>query len=75
MLEGVYGAVLCEQRLAADHTVATRAALGAESGTTLGLAWLFVEFANSDLFLNSATFDKFAEPADGLLSSFSFAKR
>jgi hypothetical protein len=53
-----------------EEAIAAGAALGAEAGSALDFAGLFVEFANAHFFFDAAAFDEFAEAADGLLGRF-----
>ena len=53
-----------------DEAIAAGAALGAKASAALGLARLFVEFADPHFFLDAAALDELAEAADRLLGRF-----
>jgi hypothetical protein len=53
-----------------EESLAARAALCSKASSPFGFAGLLVELANPHFLLDSASFDKFAEAANGLLSRF-----
>lgn len=58
---------------AGQHAISFRAALSAEPGTAICLAWFLIEFASSHFLLNATSLDQFSETADRLLDAFTIS--
>jgi hypothetical protein len=65
--------IVADRLMRGDEPIAPCTALGPQARPALGLAGLFVEFANAHLFLDAAPLDQLPKTADRFLSRLSIS--